>query len=169
VIETAGDCNMAMNIDKLFDTEITKTSLPDLMRMVSTRYEMVFAKGKKALKYIPISKEMVGKKGDVRCYLLLTERVNGEWTIGSLSLQPSEVHLRDRYWYRVREVLQELQVVRYALAMEAKTLAIPRREIVIISGQDQLQYLVAERDVIRPRFRKPYLGELYQSAERLTL
>ena len=120
---------MELNIDELFDTEITEASLADLMRMVSTGYELFFTKGKKARKYIPMSEEMVGKKGDVRCYLLLTEHANGDWTIGGLSLQPSDVDLRDWYWHRVREALQETQVVRYALAVEAKRLATPQNKL----------------------------------------
>jgi hypothetical protein len=137
-----------------------------------------------------MAEQMFDKQGDIGP-IWLVETVSGEQQIiVSPVMAPSPLAgaaEKDRIAAKMREHFAENDAVRYAVAIEAWTLADPerkqmrteeqaeleyaamgytlanhpnRREVVLFEAEDGTEVLTAFRDIIRPAHGKPYLGKL---------
>jgi hypothetical protein len=118
--------------------------------------------------------QMFDKYGEVPMFWL-TETAAGEQQtfVTPMAVPPdiSEVEAKLSLAEKLRELFKENDVVRYASAVEAWAVEDDyhqgpiaenpkRREIVLISADDGIEYIAADRDIIRPPHGKAYLGKL---------
>jgi hypothetical protein len=137
-----------------------------------------------------MAEQMFDRHGDIDPIWLVETASGEQHTIVSPIIAPSPLAAaaeKDRIAAEMRNYFAENDVVRYACAKEAWTLADPerkqmptteqaaleyaamgytlanhpeRREVVTIDAEDGTKFLTALRDIIRPAHGKPYLGKL---------
>jgi hypothetical protein len=132
-----------------------------------------------------MAEQMFDKQGDIDL-IWLVETVSGEQQIiVSPVIAPSALSAgdyKDKLAAKMRETFADLDVVRYAHAMECWTVDAEmteeqfalhyaalgytlanhpnRREVVLCEAEDGTEVLTAVRDIVRPAHGKPYLGKL---------
>jgi hypothetical protein len=118
--------------------------------------------------------QMFDEYGEVTMFWLIETAAGEKQTIVTPMAVPpgiSAVEAKLSLAERLRELFKERDVVRYASAMEAWVVECDnhqgpvaenpkRREIVVISADDGIEYIGAHRDIIRPPHGKAYLGKL---------
>jgi hypothetical protein len=121
-----------------------------------------------------MAEQMFNEDGEVTMFWLIETAAGEQLTLVTPMAFPpgiSAVEAKLRLREKLRELFKERDVVRYASAMEAWTVERgdhqgpvaqhpQRREIIIISVDDGVEFIVAPRDIIRPPHGKAYLGKL---------
>jgi hypothetical protein len=118
--------------------------------------------------------QMFDEYGEVTMFWLTETAAGEQYTLVTPMVVPphmSAVEAKLSLSKKLRELFKERDVVRYAGAMEAWTVEPDdhqgpiaenpkRREIVAFRADDGIEYIGAQRDIIRPPHGKAYLGKL---------